>query len=370
MVRKGVGERQTNMLGIDVSKNTLACALMDDSRNIVWEDNIPNSKEGIITLLNKVSNNITWVLEPTGRYGLKVAIEGLAEGRDLRIASPRKAKQFLQSVQSRAKTDKLDSRGLALYGQACTLPAYPVKKPDVDMLDQLLSARKGISGSISRLQQQQQELPLAASVLEPALADMKRHLKDLDRQIAEKIKSTPSFESANRLDEVQGIGPVTAAAVCSRLVSKSFAHPDQFVAYCGLDIGVRQSGKRSGETGLTKQGDAELRRLLYCAAQSNLRCKSSPFKDQYQRELEKGLSKTGALCAVARKLAKVCWSIHKHGTTYEASRVAKQPEPKIQIAEPRELLVNEKSVPDVMTEHVQTNLAISSAEPSRDGSGG
>src|ERR1700682_5080410 len=106
MVRKGVGERQTIMLGIDVSKNTLACALMDDSRNIVWEDNVPNSKEGIAALLNKVSDNITWVLEPTGRYGLKVVAEGLAEGRDLRLASPRKAKQFMQSVQSRAKTDK------------------------------------------------------------------------------------------------------------------------------------------------------------------------------------------------------------------------------------------------------------------------
>jgi len=70
-------------------------------------------------------------------------------------------------------------------------------------------------------------------------------------------------------------------------------------------MGVRQSGKKNGQTGLTKQGDGELRRLLYLAAQSNLRAKNSPFRAQYERERAKGLSSTAALCAVARKLARL-----------------------------------------------------------------
>lgn len=317
------------MLGIDVSKNTLACALRHpQTRALLWEDTLPNSKEGIATLLDKISLTTPFVVEPTGRYGQTLVRTALQAGRDVRLATPRKAKQFLASVQSRAKTDKLDSRSLALYGLACPLPPYPVKETHVDQLDQLLSARKGLAKSIMNLQLQQQSLPEAASVLAPAIADLQGHLKQLDQRIQEQIKQTPAFSGAARLDGVPGIGPVTAAAVCSRLVSKAFAHPDQFVAYCGLDIGVRQSGKHSGETGLTKQGDAELRRLLYCAAQANLRCKSSPFKDQYERERAKGLSTTAALCAVARKLAKVCWSLHKYGTVYEGSRVSRQPEPK------------------------------------------
>lgn len=317
------------MLGIDVSKNTLACALRDPkTRDLLWEDTLPNSEAGIQRLLDKLASTIPWVVEPTGRYGHTLVRAGVQAGRDVRLASPRKAKQFLQSVQSRAKTDKLDSRSLALYGLACPLPAYPVKDTDVDTLDQLLSARKGLAKSIMKLQLQQQSLPEAASVLAGAITDLQAHLKQLDRQIQQRLQQTPAFAPASRLDAVPGIGPVTAAAVTSRLVSKQFSHPDQFVAYCGLDIGVRQSGKRSGETGLSKQGDAELRRLLYCAAQANLRCKASPFQDQYQRERAKGLSQTAALCAVARKLAKVCWSLHKHGTEYEPSRVAVQPAPK------------------------------------------
>lgn len=89
-------------------------------------------------------------------------------------------------------------------------------------------------------------------------------------------------------------------------------------------VAIRQSGKKNGQRGLTKQGDAELRRLLYLAAQANLRTKDSPFKAHYERERAKGLSSTAALCAVARKLARLCWSLAKHGTTYDANRVYQQ----------------------------------------------
>ena len=96
---------------------------------------------------------------------------------------------------------------------------------------------------------------------------------------------------------------------------------EQWVAYIGLDVGIRESGKRKGERGLTKQGDAELRRLFYLCAKSTVTRPTSPFAAQYQRELKKGMKKTAALCAVARKLAKVVWALFEHGGRYEPSRV-------------------------------------------------
>ena len=86
-----------------------------------------------------------------------------------------------------------------------------------------------------------------------------------------------------------------------------------------------QSGRRKGERGLTRQGGAELRRLLYLCAKSSLRAKGSPFKQQYEREKAKGLSNKAALCALARKMAKLCWSIVQHGTEYDPNRVYQQP---------------------------------------------
>jgi transposase len=124
-----------------------------------------------------------------------------------------------------------------------------------------------------------------------------------------------------RSRQAPGIGLVTAAAAVSRLQDKQLAPPDAFVAYLGLDIKVRESGQRKGELGLTKEGDAELRRLFFCCAQASLRSSDSPFKAHYERERKKGLTATGAWNAVARKMARMCWSIVRHGTDYDPDRV-------------------------------------------------
>jgi len=275
--------------------------------------------------LKKAPSEAPWVIEPTGRYSTRVVVQAQEAGRNVLLAPPRKAKSFLASIQSRAKTDKLDGKGLALYGLSQPLAPYPVKEAAVDKIDQLLSARKGLSNSCSRLQQQAKELPEARETLLAAIADLKTKIKSLDKELATLTAQEAKMAVAKQLRKVHGIGAVTATAVASRLAAKSFAHPDQFVAYVGLDIDIRDSGKSKGTRGLTHQGDAELRRLLYCCAQSSLRAKDSPFKKQYDRERAKGLSSTAALCAVARKMAKLCWSLHKHNGVYDPDRVYQAP---------------------------------------------
>jgi transposase len=312
-------------LGIDVSKKTLVCALLDPTtRKVSWEAEFPNAETGVETLLEKVDSQVTWILEPTGRYSLLAARKAQAAGRDVRLAAPRKAKLFLRSQNERAKTDKIDSRGLALYGAVCDLPTYPLKAAEETQMDELLILRKSLSATISKFKQQQSELPYAKEHLQTVISHLQDQLKSADKEIAQLTQTSATFEPVQRLDAVPGIGPVTAAALTSRLNAKSFSHPDEWVAYLGLDVRVQESGQQKGRCGLSKRGDAELRRLLFLAALANRRCRVSPFKDQYEREQAKGLSTIAATCAVARKLAKVCWSLHTHGTEYEADRVSKQ----------------------------------------------
>ena len=191
-------------------------------------------------------------------------------------------------------------------------------------MDQLLSARKGLSQSLSELQARQRDLPRAAESLAPTVSFLREQLKVVDRQI-ENLSKAPELAVVQKLLEVPGIGPVTASTAASCLTSRSFEGSDQFVAYCGLDIRIRQSGKKNGQLGLSKQGDAELRRLFYLAAQSSLRAKDSPFKAQYDRERAKGLPSTAAICAVARKMARLCWSMVHHNSSYNPERVYKKP---------------------------------------------
>lgn len=329
------------VLGIDVSKATLDCALLDRSdrsHRVLWQTRVSNTAAGIEQLLSRTPAGTCLVLEPTGRYGRALVEQASHSGRhEVLLAPTRRAKAFRQSINSRAKTDRIDSRCLALFALAQPvskpLRPYPIKSDVVEEVDQLLSARKGISHALTSLEKQRQELPHAAVCLEAAITSLKQQKAALDKQIAQRVKEADVRQpgstlsaTAERLQSVPGIGPITAAAVASRLEHKHFPRPDHFVSYIGLDVDVRQSGKRRGNNGLSKQGDAELRRLLYLAAQANLRSKdpSNPFKLQYERERKKGLPTTAALCAVARKLAKLCWSLHKYQSAYDPQRVAAQ----------------------------------------------
>lgn len=313
------------MLGIDVSKDTLACTLLDpQTQKPIWHRTVPNTNAGINRLLRQTPTQSHWALEPTGRYGLLAATTARQAGRQVLLAQPKKARDFLRSIQSRAKTDALDSYGIGLFALCRPLPPYPLKSQAVEQLDQLLSVRKSISASLASFGLQARELPHAAPALEPVVAALQAQKKELDQQIAALTATEQEFSIAAELEKVPGIGKVTAATLGSRLAAHTFGHSDQFVAFCGLDVGVRQSGKKNGQTGLTKQGDPELRRLLYLAAQANLKARNSPFKAQYEKERAKGLASTAALCAVARKLARLAWSLHKHRTPYDPKRIYQQ----------------------------------------------
>ena len=313
------------MLGIDVSKDTLACTLFDpQTQKPIWNRTVPNTPSGVNRLLRQTPVESQWALEPTGRYSLLAATTAHQAGRQVLLAQPKKARDFLRSIQSRAKTDTLDSHGIGLFALCRPLPPFPLKSQVVEQLDQLLSVRKSISASLASFGLQARELTHAAPTLEPVVAALEAQKKEVDRQIAALTSTEQEFSIAAELEKVPGIGKVTAATLASRLTGHTFGHSDQFVAYCGLDVGVRQSGKKNGQTGLTKQGDPELRRLLYLAAKANLRAKNSPFKAQYEKELAKGLSSTAALCAVARKLARLAWSLHKHRTPYDPNRIYQQ----------------------------------------------
>jgi transposase len=348
------------MLGVDVGKAELHGTWRDaETRRVRWQGAVPNTEAGIRQLLKRAPG-VSVVVEPTGRYGEPLIRAAQAAGREVLLAAPRKARAFLWSEQPRAKTDRVDSAGLALYGLTGRLRPYQLPSPAVDQVKQLLAARRGLSQSLASLRQQRSALPLAADVLTPAIAALERQIAELDRQMKRALAASAEPDrqralataaavdpavavpdvtaapapprghalaaAAAALMAVPGIGEVTAPALADCLVEKQFTHPDQFVAYLGLDIRVSQSGRRKGQFGLSKHGDADLRRLLYLAAMSaGNSTHDRTFAARYEREQAKGLAKTAALTAVARKLAKVAWSIVTHGTQYDPQRVDAQP---------------------------------------------
>ena len=59
---------------------------------------------------------------------------------------------------------------------------------------------------------------------------------------------------SKRCQTVEGIGPLTAAALNMAFLRGEFRNSDAFIAFIGLDVRLKESGRYSGRRKLTKQG--------------------------------------------------------------------------------------------------------------------
>lgn len=131
-------------------------------------------------------------------------------------------------------------------------------------------------------------------------------------------------KEAAALATVSDFGSKTVIALRAELGEVArFGGRDQVVAYAGLDLTVKESGKWKGQVKLSKRGSGQLRRILYMAVFNCLshRRKKSAFRDYYEALVERGMAKRSAMVAVMRKMLIVAYSLLKNGGTYDANKV-------------------------------------------------
>jgi transposase len=157
------------------------------------------------------------------------------------------------------------------------------------------------------------------------LEQTQANLAALERELAALVEQDAV---AGNLSSVPEFGPKTVAVLRGDLGEVArFHRGDEVVAYAGLDLRVRQSGKWKGQVKLSKRGSSLLRRALYMAALQSLRMKGSAFGAYYRHLVETGVAKMSALMAVMRKMLLVAYGILKSGQRYDARKVwaASQP---------------------------------------------
>jgi transposase len=105
------------------------------------------------------------------------------------------------------------------------------------------------------------------------------------------------------LESVPEFGPKTVAVLRAELGDGArCGGSDQAVAYAGLDVTVRQSGKWRGQRKVSKRGSGAVRRALYMAAVHSRTQGDSAFRAYYQHLVERGLPKMSAVMALMRKM--------------------------------------------------------------------
>lgn len=146
------------------------------------------------------------------------------------------------------------------------------------------------------------------------------NLAQLEKEIDKLLSTDPK---AKGLCSVPEFGPKTVAVLRAELGDVNrFHRRDQVVAYAGLDIEVKESGKWKGKAMLSKRGSGRLRRTLYLAAVRCVRLEGSPFGAYYHRLVARGMKKVMALMAVMRKMLVVATHLVKTEEMYDPTKVS------------------------------------------------
>jgi len=149
-----------------------------------------------------------------------------------------------------------------------------------------------------------------------------KNLDLLQGEIDQLLDQDPKATSMLGVPE---FGPTTVAVLRAELGDLTrFTRIDQVVAYVGLDLQVKQSGKWKGQTKLSKHGSGRVRRILYLAALRSIQLEASPFGAYYQRLVARGMKKGMAVVAVMRKMLMVAVHLIQTEERYDPGKVAMQ----------------------------------------------
>lgn len=154
------------------------------------------------------------------------------------------------------------------------------------------------------------------------LLELDRRMDELDAEIASIAKSDPL---AQRLQQLRGVGPVVATALVAALGNgDQFAKGRDFAVSLGLTPRQHSTGGKDRLLGISKRGDAYLRKLLIHGARSvTYRAKD---RDDRLSVWVNGLAARRhvnvAAVALANKTARIAWAMVRRGVDYDPLHAA------------------------------------------------
>jgi transposase len=153
------------------------------------------------------------------------------------------------------------------------------------------------------------------------LQHMNKQIKQLEDKINDLSIQIPAIAL---LTTIPGIGKKIAHILASEIGDiNRFNNAKQLIAYCGIDPAVKQSGNFNGTRNrITKRGSPFLRKALYIAATVVIRQSAkgtfvNPVLHTYYQHKVQIKAKKQALGAVMNKMARIVYSVLKHGKPFE-----------------------------------------------------
>ena len=292
----------SSFMGCDISKDTIAIYLSDRGEELT----IANTAKTIQTCLKKYgSQEMLIICEATGGYEACLLEASVALGIPAHRADAAKVKAFIRSFGTMGKTDAIDARALALYGQERQqkLDLWTPRSANRVKLQQLVARRDDLvqmrSAEKNRLKAPD-NLNVKASI-RAVIKALTTQIDKLDHAIVCLVDQCVELKQIRSiLVEQKGIGQQTAAQLLAQMPELGTLTRRQAASLAGLAPHPRDSGQAKGHRTM-RGGRKQLRPALFMAAMSAART-NPVLKSFYQRLVENGKKPKVALGAVMRKI--------------------------------------------------------------------
>lgn len=320
-------------VGVDVGKDNLSICLAYQNRTqSVFE--IKNTQLEINEFMqnNLFQYNRKIVMESTGRFHLLPAIMFSENQLDVRVINPLISKKYSASSVRKVKSDKQDAIMLS------TIALKEEKLPEAfNFTRKQLGIKKKIS-LISSLEKQVQQLNSIAKDFSETKQTLEIPFSETETEIFKTIKMLT--QQKNKLEKevekdsnqnnfnkygktfssIAGVSPYVATVASMFFSDQYLESPKQWIAFAGLDVSVRQSGKWKGRCSLTKRGNAYLRKRLFSAAWG-AKMHSEEFRKYYDKLRSSGRNYVEALIIIARKIVRIMFTLVKNGTLFNPEKI-------------------------------------------------
>lgn len=295
----------TLIIGIDVSKHALDVYDSTQQKHLRFA----NSNEGIQALISAYSNyeTIKVVMESTGVYQRFAHKTLEMAGYQVCVVNPLKTRNFAKSAGFLAKTDKVDSRMLCMYGQKFDLLPTPLRPENHRELESLMSYRSALQEEFQRhtnYLEYQHCSEIVCKLINERMEKLKADIKNLDKRIKDLIKGADDLRKTFEIiTSVPGIGIQAAALLLCELPELGHINRKKIAAICGVAPFTCQSGLFRGKSKI--QGGRKFLRNGLFMPTLTARSYNPTIKRFYEHLKKQGKPTKVALIACMHKLIKI-----------------------------------------------------------------
>lgn len=297
--RKTESTEPVRYVPLDVSKRRLDYGLESDRTAAV-----ANTREGIATLINRLESypRAHVVCESTGGYERALLAALCQANIAVSRVHPGRVRAFARAEGLKAKTDRIDVGLLRRYAVAMQPRVEILPGPEVEVLRDLMDHRRQLDEQrVVFSNRRETAAPTLLELIDAQLLHLEHSSKQVEERIRDHIASHQSLHTKfERLQQLQGCGPVLAATLLAYLPELGVLEDKQI---SGL-VGVAPHANESGETARPRHahgGRIVVRTVLYMGAVSAVRNNPvlAPF---YKRLRAEGKPAKVAIVAVMRKM--------------------------------------------------------------------